>query len=377
MEEETKETENNNKMKDNATETENNNKIKDNTKIIERKLKFSLDKSMEIKKIFRTSRTYTIIYKKSNYLEQLKDIKLIKDKNDIIIVFIFEKEETVDLYSLINSTVFDYRKQDKLIIWIIFQCLKGIETLHSLNIIHRNINPNNITISENGGIKITEFGNSINDIESKFLLDKIIGELPYIAPECLLGINYNNKIDIWSVGVLMLELYAKKTNIFMPDKDVEKDNYPKKFFNQLKHLSSKFKIPFNFNFNQYQNEKDALKTWLNDIKFDKEHFDQIFKDIPELTSEALDLLRRLLAFNPKERMTAKEALKMEIFKDYQNLNKDEYKKSKEKNNENLSTFLRNLEKEFQKTEQYTPEKRNEIYKKEINNFLKNKKFDNN
>ena len=131
----------------------------------------------------------------------------------------------------------------------------------------------------------------------------------------------------------------------MADKDVEKDNYPKRFFNQLKHLSSKFKIPFNFNFNQYQNEKDALKTWLNDIKFEKEQFDQLFKDIPELTNEALDLLRRLLAFSPKERITAKEALKMEIFKDYQDFNKDEYKKSKEKNNENLSTFLRNLEKE--------------------------------
>ena len=198
-----------------------------------------------------------------------------------------------------------------------------------------------------------------------------------LAPECLLRQNYNNKIDIWAIGVLMLELYTKKTSLLISDKDKDKDkdNFSKKLFNQLQHLSNKFKIPFNYNFNQYKNKKDELIAWLsNNAKFEKEQFAKICNYIPDLDKDALDLLRRLLAFNPKERITAKEALKMDYFKEYQFFNKEEYKKNKEKKNDNLSLFIKNLEKEFQKTEQLPSDIRIQKYKEEINNFFSGQKY---
>ena len=159
------------------------------------------------KTLFRELRSLKIINKKSEYLIQIQDIKLLEN-NEISLCF---PDYGTFLYNLINSTVYDYKSQENLIPWIMFQILKGLETLHSLNIIHRDINPKNILIAADGSIKISEFSNSINDIESKFVVDKVVGELPYVAPEALLLQNYNSKIDVWGAGIIMLELYFKKT----------------------------------------------------------------------------------------------------------------------------------------------------------------------
>ena len=319
-------------------------------------------KPENIKGILRQSRSLIIIGKKSNYITQLKEIKLNYNNSEIIFNFI---DDGIDLDSLINSQVFDYRNQSNLIKWILFQILKGLETIHSLNIIHRDINPKHILISAKGETKICGFRNSINDIESKFVVDKVVGELPYIAPECLLKLNFNNKIDIWSVGILMLELYYKKTMFFKINEEDRKKSDPNKLlFKQLKYLANFFKIPFNFSENNINNE-DLIYWLTNNTKFDDKNFKEIFKDNPELDEDCLELLKRLLCFNPKERISAKEALKMPYFHSFQNFNKDEFKKSKSKNNEDLSIFLKNLEKEFPKINDLPQDKKNEVLKKEF------------
>ena len=271
------------------------------------------------KKISRQFRSLMTIGNKSSYVTQLKDITLNNNNSEIIFSFI---DNGIDLYSLINSRVFDYRNQPNLIKWILFQILKGLETIHSLNIIHRDINPNNILISSKGEVKISGFGNSINDNESKFEKDNPIGNLPYIAPECLLKCNFNNKVDIWGVGVLMIELCYKKTNILkINNDDIKEWNLNRLLFNQLKFLANYFKIPFNFDENVIN--KKELNLWLDNAKFNDKLFKEIFKDMPELEEDCLELLKRLLCFNPKERISAKDALKMPYFQCYQKFNKEE------------------------------------------------------
>ena len=271
------------------------------------------------KKISRQFRSLMTIGNKSSYVTQLKDIKLNNNNSEIIFSFI---DNGIDLYSLINSRVFDYRNQPNLIKWILFQILKGLETIHSLNIIHRDINPNNILISSKGEVKISGFGNSINDNESKFEKDNPIGNLPYIAPECLLKCNFNNKVDIWGVGVLMIELCYKKTNILkINNDDIKEWNLNRLLFNQLKFLANYFKIPFNFDENVIN--KKELNLWLDNAKFNDKLFKEILKDMPELEEDCLELLKRLLCFNPKERISAKDALKMPYFQCYQKFNKEE------------------------------------------------------
>jgi len=350
------------------------NKKKDEKKLIHKKKLFFPNNSLKIKCIFREIRTLSTIYQKSEYLIQLKDLQLINEDNKLFVVFTFF-DEGINLYLLMTSDIFDYRKQKSLIKWILFQILKGIETLHSLNIIHRDLNPYHILISTKGEIKITGFGNSINNIESKFVEDKIIGNLSYIAPECLAGQNYNNKIDIWAVGVLMVELYKKECPFFISNEDNEHICYPQIFFNQLQLISNYLGVPFNFKYSQNNNLKEELSFWLSNTKLDPEIFNQKFSNIPDLDDSALELLRGLLAIDPKKRITSKEALKMDYFKEFQIFNKEEYKKNKQKN-DGYSIFLKNLEIEFQKYDKLPSEKKTEIFKNEINHICQDNKIKN-
>ena len=229
----------------------------------------------KIKSIFRQYRSYRIIDKKSNYIAKLIEITVNDNISEITFSFV---DGGIDLGALIYSKVFDYRKQNDLIQWILFQTLKGLETIHSLNIIHRDINPSHILISSKGEIKITGFGNSINDIESKFIEDKVVGQLSYIAPECLLKLNFNNKIDIWAVGILMIELYAQKNIFFRNQNNDSEESNEIKLFKQLQYLANFFKIPFNFTEYDYFNNIEKITSWATNITFNEIQFNEIFEN---------------------------------------------------------------------------------------------------
>ena len=356
-----------------------NNEVNNSNNYLKNIICLNFNNSIELKSIFREIRALKSIFKKSEYLIQLQDIKLWQKDGKTEIEYYYKDEDNIDLYTLIKSSSFDYRNQYNLIKWILFQVLKGIETLHSLNIIHRDVNSKNILISSKGEITLTGFSNSINDIEAKFINDKVRGELCYLSPENLALYNINNKIDIWDVGILMLELYYKRTNILYFQETDNIQNYTKKFFVQLKLLSNYFKIPFDLNYSENNyNQNEELFSWLKNAKIGEEKFSEILKEIPEIGDEGIKLLKRLLELNPKQRITAKEALKMEYFKVFQKFNVDQYKKNKSKNsNGDLPIFLKNLEKEFQKVERYSFDKKIEVFQKEIENiFLRKKGHDN-
>lgn len=83
-------------------------------------------------------------------------------------------------------------------------CL-AIEYIHSQNIIHRDIKPENILINDDFEIKVCDFGWAValnaNEIRNTFC-----GTYEYMAPEIYKNKSYDNKVDIWSLGILMYEL---------------------------------------------------------------------------------------------------------------------------------------------------------------------------
>lgn len=94
---------------------------------------------------------------------------------------------------------------------LLYQMLKGINFLHQNNIIHRDLKAANLLITNEGCLKIADFGlGRLLRTHNKHLTQDVV-TFPYRAPELILGDrNYNEKIDIWSIGCLFGEFLIKK-----------------------------------------------------------------------------------------------------------------------------------------------------------------------
>ncbi|XP_019873568.1 cyclin-dependent kinase 4 [Aethina tumida] len=92
---------------------------------------------------------------------------------------------------------------------IVREILRGLNVLHTNRIIHRDLKPQNILVSTTGQIKISDFGLAAIYDHSMSLSHHVVS-LWYRAPEVLLNRTYDSKIDIWSVGCIIPELFSYK-----------------------------------------------------------------------------------------------------------------------------------------------------------------------
>jgi aurora kinase, other len=79
----------------------------------------------------------------------------------------------------------------------------ALSYLHKKHVIHRDIKPENILISVSGEIKISDFGWSVHAPSTR--RTTLCGTLDYLPPEMVEGRDHNEKVDLWSLGVLAYE----------------------------------------------------------------------------------------------------------------------------------------------------------------------------
>lgn len=137
-------------------------------------------------------------------LKKLKSDKIVELKNiffeKMFLYLVFE------FYPLNLATLIEegFYFSDDHIRSLAYQLLLAVNCIHSKGFIHRNIHPGHILLNRSGNLKLIGFSSS------RQLADKMtnnITSLRYRAPELLLGdISYNNKIDSWSIAMILLEL---------------------------------------------------------------------------------------------------------------------------------------------------------------------------
>ena len=111
-----------------------------------------------------------------------------------------------DLYSLLHMVKKKRVYVNEEIIWdIAYQCLLGLEYLHSKHIIHRDIKLLNIFMSKNKSVKIGDMGMS-KIISNKEMKLSRVGTPLYLAPELVRKEKYDFKADIWSFGCSLYHL---------------------------------------------------------------------------------------------------------------------------------------------------------------------------
>lgn len=85
-----------------------------------------------------------------------------------------------------------------------------IEYLHRNRIIYRDLKPENIVLSKNKGhLKLVDFGFAKAMKQLKTLTN--CGTPAYVAPEVLIGNGHSYEVDVWSLGVLLMEIVSGQT----------------------------------------------------------------------------------------------------------------------------------------------------------------------
>ncbi|KAK6348263.1 spindle assembly checkpoint kinase [Orbilia javanica] len=83
------------------------------------------------------------------------------------------------------------------------QMASALSYLHKKHVIHRDIKPENILVGSHGEIKLSDFGWSVHAPTNR--RTTLCGTLDYLPPEMLRGDSHGEKVDLWSLGVLMYE----------------------------------------------------------------------------------------------------------------------------------------------------------------------------
>lgn len=168
------------------------------------------------------------------------------------------------------------------------QLLLGLDFLHSNSIVHRDVKPQNILVTHDGRLKITDFGLArVYSLMS--VLTPTVITLWYRAPEVLLQAGYNTSVDIFSLGCIFAELYTLNP-LFKGHS--EKDQLQRIF--EISGLPAMLDWPC-----------DALISRNSFPHFPKVPLDRV---VPGMSSIALNLLENMLMFNPSRRLSAMDAL---------------------------------------------------------------------
>lgn len=185
-------------------------------------------------RVYKARRKYTgrlVAIKMINKLGQSKDdlisfrreidlLKKVSHSNIMRMLSVFETDTDFcvvselargDLFRVIDD---EQTLPEKVLRNVAAQLVSSLAHLHSLHIIHRDMKPQNILIAEHGALKICDFGFARALSNTTLVLTSIKGTPLYMAPELVQEQPYDEKVDIWALGVILYELYYGKPPFF-------------------------------------------------------------------------------------------------------------------------------------------------------------------
>eukprot|EP01103_Thecamoeba_quadrilineata_P003861 TRINITY_DN13599_c0_g1_i1.p1 TRINITY_DN13599_c0_g1~~TRINITY_DN13599_c0_g1_i1.p1 ORF type:complete len:507 (-),score=90.12 TRINITY_DN13599_c0_g1_i1:67-1587(-) len=82
---------------------------------------------------------------------------------------------------------------------------EALKYLHHHNLIHRDLKSDNVLMSHDGSLKIADFGYAVRLTQTRNNRNTVVGTPYWMAPELIRGEDYGVKVDIWSLGILIIE----------------------------------------------------------------------------------------------------------------------------------------------------------------------------
>ena len=224
---------------------------------------------------------------------KLKQVIFIKKTGTLNLIF--EYMET-DLLELMKSCEPKTLKEDQ-IRDIMHQTLLGLAFMHKYGFFHRDMKPENLLLTRNK-LKIADFGLA-REIRSIPPYTEYVSTRYYRAPECILkSTNYNSPIDIWGLGCIMAEMYTHPQPLFCGSNEKE----------VLFRICSILGTPTHDIWNDGIRQANIIG-----MKFPTCQGTDLEKVIPEASSEAIDLMKQMIQWDPNKRATAKNLLNHPFF----------------------------------------------------------------
>ena len=280
--------------------------------IVYRAKKDESDEILAIKRVFQDKRYHN---RELQILKELKHPNIIGLRNYF---YTYGEKKDSEIYlncvtdylpqtlSRILSINYQSRKQlDPFIAKLYaYQMLLSIKYIHSIGITHRDIKPQNILVDQKTNIiKLCDFGSAKKLVQGQKSLAYICSRY-YRAPELIFGsTNYNSQIDVWSMGCVIAELVLGRP-LFPGDTPSDQ------LVEIIKILGTPTKddiISMNPQFQEQKFPPIKPTPW-----------EKVFKNrkIPE---NFVDLISKLLVYNPKVRLNAEKALEHIYFDEIRNI----------------------------------------------------------
>ncbi|ETE61135.1 Serine/threonine-protein kinase ICK, partial [Ophiophagus hannah] len=240
--------------------------------------------------------------KKLNHANVVKLKEVIRENDNLYFVFEYMKENLYQLMKERNKLFPESTVRN-----IMYQILQGLAFIHKHGFFHRDLKPENLLCMGPELVKIADFGLA-REIRSRPPYTDYVSTR-YRAPEVLLrSTNYSSPIDIWAVGCIMAEVYTLRP-LFPGTSEIDtifkicqvlgtpkKNDWPEGY-----------QLAGTMHFRWPQCVPNNLKTL-----------------IPNASSEAIQLMRDMLQWDPKKRPTASQALRYPYFQVGQALGPSQY-----------------------------------------------------
>ncbi|KAM3723218.1 Serine/threonine kinase NLK [Dirofilaria immitis] len=177
----------------------------------------------------------------------------------------------------------------------VYQILRGLKYLHSANILHRDIKPGNLLVNSNCILKICDFGlaRMWDPHEQSAMTHEVVTQY-YRSPELLMGARtYTGAVDVWSVGCIFAELLGRRI-LFQAHGPVE----------QLNMIVDLLGTPAE---EEMKTACEGARKHILSSPFRQPNPQKIIQ-LTQGNDDAVDLLTRLVTFDPEKRVTVDAAL---------------------------------------------------------------------
>lgn len=225
-------------------------------------------------------------------------------------VYIIQELMDTDLHRVIATQTLS----DDHIQYFVYQILRALKCLHGAEVIHRDLKPANLLVNANCDVKLCDFGlarcagmgpgaSNTGKAGEAGQMTEYVATRWYRAPEVMLtAAEYTFAMDVWSCGCILAELLLRRP--LFPGKD---------YHHQLLLIFQVIGSPTEADLECVRSRRARQYLGTLPRYAAREGLRQL---LPQASAEALDLLKRMLVFDPRRRISAAQALRHPYLRAY-------------------------------------------------------------